>query len=152
VLATKTSGLPRAPRTSTVTLTINKGVKTSYADILATAGQKVPLAEIGVVSLGIRKSMTGGIIIRLPGVKDRGKTSRLAPRLAPRLADVLVPAAVRVAAPNRTAELRVTGIDIAVAKEEPRQVLSSAAGCSSAEARVGETRNTRYGLGTASIR
>jgi hypothetical protein len=50
-----------------VTLTINEGVKTSYADVLATAQQKVPLAEIGVESLGMRKSMTGGIIIRLPG-------------------------------------------------------------------------------------
>jgi hypothetical protein len=45
---------------SVVTLAINEGVKTSYADFLATARQKVPLAEIGDVSLGIRKSMTGG--------------------------------------------------------------------------------------------
>jgi hypothetical protein len=52
-----------------VTLTINEGVKTSYADVLATARQKVPLAEISVESLGMRKSMTGGIIIRLPGTK-----------------------------------------------------------------------------------
>jgi alkylated DNA nucleotide flippase Atl1 len=52
--ATKTAGLPRVPRTSAVTLTINKGVKTSYANVLATARQKVPLAEIGVESLGMR--------------------------------------------------------------------------------------------------
>jgi hypothetical protein len=78
-------------------------IKTSYADVLATARQKVPLAEIGVESLGMRKSMTGGIIIRLPGDKDKGKASRLATSLA----EVLDPAAVRVAAPNRTAELRV---------------------------------------------
>jgi hypothetical protein len=110
--ATKTAGLPRASRTSAVTLTINEGVKTSYADVLATARQMVPLAEIGAETLGMRKSMTGGIIIRLPGDKDRGKASRLATRLA----EVLVPAAVRVAAPNRTAELRVAGIDISVAK------------------------------------
>jgi hypothetical protein len=58
--ATKTAGLPRTPRTSAATPTINKGVKTSYADVLATARQKVPLAEIGVESLGMRKSMTGG--------------------------------------------------------------------------------------------
>jgi hypothetical protein len=146
--ATKTAGLPRAPRTSAVTLTINEGVKTSYADVIATARQKVPLAEIGVESLGMRKSMTGGIIIRLPGDRDRGKASRLATRLA----EVLDPAAVRVAAPNRTAELRVAGIDISVAKEELRQALASAAGCGSAEVQVGEIRTTRYGLGTAWVR
>jgi hypothetical protein len=146
--ATKTAGLSRAPHTSAVTLTINEGVKTSYADVLATARQKVSLAEIGVESLGMRKSMTGGIIIRLPGDKDRGKASRLATRLA----EVLDPAAVRVAAPNRTAELRVTGIDISVAKEELREALASAAGCGSAEVQVGEIRTTRYGLGTAWVR
>jgi hypothetical protein len=91
-----------------VTLTINEGVKTSYADVLATVRQKVPLAEIGVESLGMRKSMIGGIIIRLPGDKDRGKALRLATRLD----ELLDPAAVSVAVPNRTAELRVAGIDI----------------------------------------
>jgi hypothetical protein len=146
--ATNTAGLPRAPRTSVVTLTINEGVKTSYADVLATARQKVPLAEIGADSLGMRKSMTEGIIIRLPGDKDRGKASRLATRLA----EVLDPAAVRIVAPNRTAVLKVVGIDISVAKEELRQALASAAGCGSAEVQVGEIRTTRYGLGTAWIR
>jgi hypothetical protein len=96
----------------------------------------------------MRKLMTGCIIIRLPGDKDRGKASRLATRLA----DVLDPAAVRVAAPNRTAELRVAGIDISVAKEELRQALASAAGSGSAEVQVGEIRTTRYGLGTAWVR
>jgi hypothetical protein len=142
------AGLPRAPRTSAETLTMNKGVKISYADVLATARQKVPLAEIGVESLGMRKSMTGGIIIRLPGDKDRGKASRLAMCLA----EVLDPAAVRVAAPNRMAELRGLGIDISVAKEELRQSLASAVGCGSAEVQVGETRTSRYGHGTAWIR
>jgi hypothetical protein len=102
------------------------------------------LAEIGVESLGMRKSMTGVIIIRLPGDKDRGKATRLATRLA----EVLDPAAVRVAAPNMTAELRVAGIDISVAKE----ALASAAGCGSAEMQVGEIRTTRYGLRTAWVR
>jgi hypothetical protein len=131
-----------------MTLTINEGVKTSNADVLATARQKAPLAEIGVESLGMRKSMTGGIIIRLPGDKDRRKASRLATRLA----EVLDPAAVRVAAPNRTAELRVAGIDISVSKKELRQALASAAGCGSAAVQVGEIRTTRYGLRTAWVR
>jgi hypothetical protein len=96
----------------------------------------------------MRKSMTGGIIIRLPDDKGRRKASQLATRLA----EVLDLAAVRVAAPNRTAELRVAGIDISVAKEELRQALASAAGCGSAEVQVGEIRTTRYGLGTAWVR
>jgi hypothetical protein len=72
--------------------------------------------------------------------------------LATRLAEVLDPAAERVAAPNRKAELRVAGIDISVAKEELRQALASAAGYGSAEVQVGEIRTTRYGIGTAWVR
>jgi hypothetical protein len=131
-----------------VTLTINEGVKTSYADVLATARQKFPLAKIGVESLGMRKSMIGGVIIQLPGDKDRGKASRLATRLA----EVLDQAAVSVAVPIRTAQLRVAGIDISVAKEEQRQTLDLAAGCDSVEVQVEDIRTTRYGLGTAWIK
>jgi hypothetical protein len=78
-----------------------------YADVLAAARKKIPLKEIGVDSVDMKKTMTGAIIIRVPGDKDRGKASLLAMRLA----KVLDPTAVRVAAPTRTAELRVVGID-----------------------------------------
>ncbi|XP_033359912.1 uncharacterized protein LOC117238809 [Bombus vosnesenskii] len=61
--------------------------------------------------------MTGAIIIRVPGDRDRGKASLLATCLA----KVLDPTAVRVAALTRTARLRVIGIDILVKKEELQQ-------------------------------
>ncbi|XP_033361469.1 uncharacterized protein LOC117239760 [Bombus vosnesenskii] len=50
------------------------------------------------------------------------------------------------------AELRVTGIDISVKKEELRRALASAAGCGSAEVQVGEIGATRGGLGSAWIK
>jgi hypothetical protein len=74
------------------------------------------LTEIGVESVEMKKAMTGAIIIRVPGDKDRGKASRLAARLT----EVLDPTAVRVAAPTKTAELRVVRIDISMDKEELR--------------------------------
>jgi hypothetical protein len=82
----------------------------SYADVLATAREKIPLTEIGVESVETRKAMTGAIMIRVPGDRDKGKASRLAAGLT----KVLDPTAVRVAAPTKTAELRVVGIDISV--------------------------------------
>lgn len=48
----------------------------------------------------------------------------MAPALAARLAPALDLATVRVAAPTRTTEMRVTGIDISVGKEELRDTLS----------------------------
>ena len=72
--------------------------------------------------------MTGAIVITVPGDRDREKASRLATRLA----KVLDPATARVAAPKRTAELRVVRIDISINKVELRQALAQAAGCGGA--------------------
>jgi hypothetical protein len=38
-----------------------------YADVLATEREKIPLTEIGVESVEMRKAMTDAIIIRVPG-------------------------------------------------------------------------------------
>ena len=120
----------------------------SYADVINTARQSIPLDEIGVESLSMRKAMTGAIVITVPGDRDWEKASRLATRLA----KVLDAATARVAAPTRTAELRVVAIDISINKEELRQALAQAAGCSGAEVQVGEIGTSRDGLGSAWIR
>nr|XP_033199245.1 uncharacterized protein LOC117161655 [Bombus vancouverensis nearcticus] len=120
----------------------------SYADVVEAARAKVPLADLGVASVEMKKAMTGAIIIRVPGDKDREKATRLATRLA----EVLDPATVRVATPTRMAELRLTGIDISVKQEELRRALAAAAGCGCAEVQVGEIGATRGGLGSAWIR
>nr|XP_033188909.1 uncharacterized protein LOC117156205 [Bombus vancouverensis nearcticus] len=139
---------PRAPRTSAVTLTLNEGARMSYADVLEAARTRIPLSELGTERLEMKKAMTGAIIIQVPGDKDRGKATLLASRLA----ETLDPTAVRIATPTRMAELRVTGIDISVKKEELRRALALAAGCGSAEVQVGEIGATRGGLGSAWIK
>ena len=125
----KTAILPRTPRTSAVSVTLNEGSRISYADVINTAGQSILLAEIGVESLNMRKMMTDTIVIMVLGDRDREKASRLATRLA----KVLDPATARVTAPTRTAELRVVEIDISINKEELWQALAQAAGCGCAE-------------------
>jgi hypothetical protein len=56
----------------------------------------------------IKKTMTGGIILEVLGDKESDK----APALAARLTQALDSATVKVATPTRTAERRVTEIDI----------------------------------------
>jgi hypothetical protein len=99
---------------------LSEEAKMSYANVLAAARKKIPLKEIGVDSVDMKEAMD--IIIRVPGDKDRGKTSLLAARLP----KVLDPSAVRVAIPTRTAE--VVGLDISVDKEELRHALASRGG------------------------
>lgn len=48
VLANRKVVLPRLARSSAVTLTLSEGTKTSCAEVLATARQKVPLAKVGI--------------------------------------------------------------------------------------------------------
>ena len=130
-----------------MTVTLNEGTRMSYADVINTARQRIPLAEIGVESLNMREAMTGAIVITVPGDRDRKKVSRLAKRLA----KVLDPTTARVAASTRMEELRVVGIDISMTMEDLRQALALAAGCGGAEVQVGEIGASREGLGSAWI-
>jgi hypothetical protein len=137
--------LPRSPRSSAVTLTLSK---ISYAEVLTTARGKIPLAEVGIEKMKMRKAMTGAIVLEVLSDKDREKASALATRLA----QVLDPATVKVAVPAKMAELRVDGIDISITKEELRNALVLAAGCGGAEGQVGEIGTSRSGLGSAWVR
>jgi hypothetical protein len=139
--------LPRTPRSSAVTLILSEEAKI-YAEELTTATRKIPLAEVGIEKMKMRKVMTSAIVLEVPGDKDREKASVLATCLA----QILDPATVKVAAPARMAELRVVGIDISIAKEELRNALALAAGCSGAEVQVGEIGTSRGGLGSAWVR
>jgi hypothetical protein len=146
--ASKMATLPRTQRTSAVTLTLSEGAKTTYAEVIATARRSITLTEIGVKSVGMRKAVTGAIIIKVPGDKGREKALQLATHLS----KVLDPTAVKVAAPTRTAELKIVGIDISIEKEELRQALALAAECGVAEIQVGEIGASRSGLGAAYVK
>jgi hypothetical protein len=128
-----------------VTLTLSEKAKISYAEALTTARGKIPLAEVAIEKMKMRKAMTGAIVLEVPGDKDRERASALATRLA----QVLDPATVKVAAPARMAEQRMVGRDISIAKEELRNALALAAGCGGAEVQVVEIGTSRGGLGSA---
>ncbi|XP_043588288.1 uncharacterized protein LOC122570257 [Bombus pyrosoma] len=145
---TTPAALPRTPRTSAVTLTLTEGANMSYADVVSTARRTIPLGEIGLQSVRMKKAVTGAIVIRVPGDKDREKASLLATRLA----GVLDPSKVRVGALTIKGELRLLDIDISMEKEELRETLAKAAGCSSTEVQVGEIGTSRGGLGSAWIK
>ena len=112
------------------------------------ARRAIPLGEIGVQAVTMKKAVTGAIVIRVPGDKDREKASILATRLA----SVLDPTKVRVGTPTIKAELRIANVDMSMGKEELRQALALAAGCSSEDVQIGEIGVSRGGLGSAWIK
>jgi hypothetical protein len=88
----------RSPRTSAVTLTLSEGAKMSYAGVIATTRRSIPLTEIDVKSVGMRKAVTGAIVIKVPGDKGREKASQLATHLS----KVLDPKTVKVVEGRRS--------------------------------------------------
>jgi hypothetical protein len=54
----------------------------SYADEITTARQIIPLAEIGVESVNMKRTMTDAVVIKVPGDKNREKASLHTKRLA----------------------------------------------------------------------
>jgi hypothetical protein len=81
-----------------VTLTLSEGAKMSYAGVIATTRRSIPLTEIDVKSVGMRKAVTGAIVIKVPGDKGREKASQLATHLS----KVLDPKTVKVVEGRRS--------------------------------------------------
>jgi hypothetical protein len=61
--------LPRSPRSSAVTLTLSEEAKISYAEALTTARGKIPLVEVGIEKMKMRKAMTGAIVLEAPVIR-----------------------------------------------------------------------------------
>nr|XP_033195566.1 uncharacterized protein LOC117159658 [Bombus vancouverensis nearcticus] len=140
--------LPRAPRTSAVTITLTDKSSQSYAEVLAAAKDSVFLTELGINTMRMRKTITGGVILEVP--EDQGREKAAA--LAAQLTRALDPNEVRVATPFRAAEARVSLIDIAATKAEIQDTLARESGCKPEDIRLGEIRPARNGLGTVWIR
>lgn len=79
----------------------------TYADVMRTCRQKVDLTELGIEELGLRRAVTGGIILEIPG---EGASDR-ANLLAEEFRRMLDAGNVRVSRPMRCAELRIRGFD-----------------------------------------
>jgi hypothetical protein len=140
--------LPRPQRTSAITITVKEGANQTYAEVLAAARGSIPLDGVGVGSLNMRKAMTGGFVLELPGDRNREKATALATQLT----RILDPNKVRVATPFRTAEAMVIGMDVSVTKEEIRNTLAAEGGCKAEDVQLGEVRSARNGLGSSWMR
>ena len=71
---------PRLPSSSAVDLTLSEETKSSYAEMLATARQNVPLAEVGTKRVTIKEAMAPfewPSFWKFPGIKRKTKHPRL---------------------------------------------------------------------------
>ncbi|EFN77579.1 hypothetical protein EAI_04932, partial [Harpegnathos saltator] len=134
----------RTPRTAAVTIT---GVKEDfpYAEALKDARTKINLKDIGIEISKVRRALNGGFLIEVPGGEEA--TSK-ANQLAMKLREVLKETA-RVACPTKKGEIRISGLDDSISKDEVACALADIGGCLPTEIRIGNIRCAASGLGTA---
>lgn len=116
---------PNTPRASAVTITLKDRSGQSYAEMLATTNDSVSLADVGINAVRMRRTMAGIVILEFFKDQKREKSAALVARLS----RILDPSKVRVGTPFRTAEARVTEMDISATKEEMRNILAKESGC-----------------------
>lgn len=130
----------KPPRTAAVTITTQEGI--SYAEILRKAREKISLQDVGIEVSKIRKGINGGLIIEIPGNDSTQKANILATKLK----DIL-PEQVKINRPTIKSDIRVSGLDESVTKEEVQQAVANIGECNIAEIRIGEIRWLSNGLG-----
>lgn len=137
------------PKSQVVVLTLlpeaeENGI--SYAKVLTEAKSKVDLGKLGISSLGFRKAATGGRILELPGADNKEKADSLAAKLR----EVLGDGVVRINRPEKTAEVRLTGLDDSVLAEDIVKAVVTL-GCQASQVRVSAIRPGAGGAGVARI-
>lgn len=131
----------RPPRTAAVTIK-GKNADFSYAEALKKARTQISLQELGIENTRIRKTVTGGILIQIPGSEGNKKAELLAEKLQSRLEDE-----ARIALPVIKGELRIIGLDDSVTKEEVVAEIARLGECKINNIKTGDIRIMRNGLG-----
>lgn len=134
----------RPPKTAAVSI-VSRNNNISYADILKEAKNRVDLQQLGIAETRIKRAITGGIIIELPGEQNNEKADALATSLRQAFQQT---ENVSITRPTKKAELRLSGLDDSTTTQEVKTVLADIGKCDPQDIRTGNIRFTPRGLGT----
>lgn len=141
----------RAPSSTAVVLTLQPGALergVSYASILKDAKSKLPMETLGISSVRIRMAATGARVLEIPGAMSGEKADSLAAELR----KALNSEDVRIARPNKCAELRISELDESITSSEVAAAVAKAGGCLPEEVKTGVIRLSPSGLGSLWLR
>lgn len=103
------------------------------------------LHQLGIEETRIRRALTGGIIIEIPGDQNSQQADALANSLRTAFTDK---ENVAISRPMKRAELRLSGLDDLTTPEEVASILAEAGQCPVQDIKTGAIRMTMRGLGT----
>ncbi|XP_041985146.1 uncharacterized protein LOC121737557 [Aricia agestis] len=116
----------------------------NYKDVIERARQQINLADLGLTEgVRCRQAATGARIMELPSTA----TSEMADRFAEKLRGVLAGIA-RVARPVKCSDVRISGLDDSVTKEDVMAAVITKTGCSSEHVKGGDIRTGPGGTGS----
>ncbi|KAL0822152.1 hypothetical protein ABMA28_004284 [Loxostege sticticalis] len=141
----------RPPRSSAIVLTLLPGAQekgVTYETAIRDAKSRINLEELGISGLRFSKAKTGGKILEIPGATSGDKADAFAAKLR----DVLPAEIVRVTRPTKTVDIRLSGLDDSVTKEEVAAAVSKVGGCTAEHVKVGVIRQSWSGSGTVVVK
>jgi len=130
----------RAPQNAAVAIKLRVDCPL-YADIIKQARDKVNLKDQGITNPRMRRAVNGGVIIEIPGPEGATKADILASRLH----DIIGGNAV-VSRPIVKADLKISGFDESVIKNELITMVTELGDCLASDVRIGSFRAMRNGL------
>ncbi|XP_045535469.1 uncharacterized protein LOC123721269 [Papilio machaon] len=143
--------------TAAITVTLKPGAtitnaegqvsEAKYTDVLAKAKAEICLRDLGLETVKVRTSMTGSKLMEVGGNTPEETADRLAAALTRVIGDW-----ADIARPSKLADLRVSGLDETVTREEVAARLATAGGCHPDAVRVGLIRSSFWGGGSALVR
>lgn len=130
----------KLPRTAAVSIKGDVGQGFSYADALRKARTRIKMDELQIEAPRIRKGLNGATIIEISGPDCGNKAQHLANKLQ----EVLSEEKAIITTPIIKGDLRITGLEESIDKEDIRWAIEEEGGCEGKDVKVGEIiRNRR---------
>nr|XP_012217358.1 PREDICTED: uncharacterized protein LOC105669144 [Linepithema humile] len=138
----------KVPRTSAISI-LSESADITYSEILRMARENISLSELNICDTKIKRSITGGILIEIPGEESDLKADMLLSRLRHLFKDTN---GVKIRKPIKNSQLKLMGLDDSVSTSEICSILADIGKCSTDSISCSPVRFVRGGLGVAYVR
>jgi len=135
----------RLPKGSGVILEIQGGSSKEYEDVIKECEKTIPLKEMGIPSIGIRRTRGGGILMSIQGNQEEEKAAKLADRIR---GVIQKKEGARVWSLRKRVRIRLTGLPPGAKKEEVASMIAREGGVEVDRIGVGPLRTSASGAGS----
>lgn len=132
----------RANKAPAVVLTLPQEGTVTMAEAMLEVRGKIALNDLDIERVRPRRSVTGAMILEIPGPEAAPKADKLAARIT----EVLAEKGVKVSRPVKTAELRITGMDDSISPDQVKEEIVKKTKCARDSVKVGNMVASPSGL------